>query len=54
MVIFPKRGAVGCKKSKKKILMDFFPCGFPISSNKKGGKGKWFSFLLSEERENVI
>ena len=26
------------KKKKKKILWDLFPCGFPISGDKKGGK----------------
>ena len=33
--------------------MDVFPCGFPICGIKKGGKSKQFSFLRSEERENV-
>ena len=32
--------------------MDIFPCGFPISSNKKGGKSKLFFFFGSEENEN--
>ena len=40
-------------KKKKKILMDVFSCSFPISGIKKGGKSKKFSFLRSEERENV-
>ena len=36
----------GCKTGqKKKILWDVFPCGFPISGDKKGGKNKWFSFF---------
>ena len=30
-----------CKKKKKKnFLWDVFPCGFPISGDKKGGKSK--------------
>ena len=34
------------KKKKKKIfLKDVFPCGFPISGDKKGGKSKWFCFF---------
>ena len=40
---------LGCKKIKKKkkkkkeiiiFLWDVFPCGFPISGDKKGGKSK--------------
>ena len=30
------------KKKKKFFLKDVFPCGFPISGDKKGEKGKWF------------
>ena len=41
------------KRQKKINLMDVFSCGFPISGNKKSGKSKWFSFLRSEERQNV-
>ena len=33
--------------------MDVFRCGFSICGIKKGGKSKQFSFLRSEERENV-
>ena len=33
--------------------MDVFPCGFPISGIKKGGKSKQFLLLRSEEKENV-
>ena len=34
------------KKKKKKIfLKDVFPCGFPISGDKKGEKSKWFCFF---------
>ena len=33
------------KKKKKKFLCDVFPCGFSISSDKKGGKSKWFCFF---------
>ena len=50
VVIFPitRRGRV--EKSKKKMkkknfLWDVFPCGFPISGYKKGGKSKWFCFF---------
>ena len=52
---FRLRVAVGKKKvkKKKKILMHVFPCSFPFSGIKKGGKSKWLSFLRSEERENV-
>ena len=41
------------KKSGKKILSDVFPCGFPISGDKKAGKSKWFCFSRSKERESV-
>ena len=34
------------KKKKKKIfLKNIFPCGFPISGDKKGEKSKWFCFF---------
>ena len=34
------------KKKKKKIfLWDVFPCGFPISGDKKWEKSKWFFFF---------
>ena len=33
--------------------MDVFPCGFPNFGIKKARKSKQFSFLRSEERENV-
>ena len=34
------------KKKKKKIFFkDVFPCGFPISGDKKGEKSKWFCFF---------
>ena len=33
------------KKKKKNFLRDVLPCGFPISSDKKGGKSKWFCFF---------
>ena len=50
MVIFPitNSGRVekSQKKKKKKIFFkDVFPCGFPISGNKKGEKSKWFFFF---------
>ena len=32
-------------KKKKIFLKDVFPCGFPISGDKKGGKSKWFFFF---------
>ena len=34
-------------QKKKKIFFckDVFPCGFPISSDKKGEKSKWFCFF---------
>ena len=32
-------------QNKKKYLWDVFPCGFPISGDKKGGKRKWFCFF---------
>ena len=32
-------------KKKKNFLWDVFPCGFSISSDKKGGKSKWFFFF---------
>ena len=39
------------QKSKKKrrrknnFVRDVFPCGFPISGEKKGGKSMWFCFF---------
>ena len=34
------------KKKKKEIfLKDVFPCGIPISGDKKGGKSKSFCFF---------
>ena len=43
------------KKKRRKINFssDVFPCGFPISGDKKGGKSKWFCFFPLGERENV-
>ena len=32
-------------QKKKNFLWDVFPCGFSISSDKKGGKSKWFCFF---------
>ena len=36
----------GKKKKKKKCLWDVFPCGFPISGDKKGGKSKCFCYFF--------
>ena len=33
------------KKKKNFFLKDVFPCGFPISGDKKGEKSKWFCFF---------
>ena len=33
------------KKKKKIFLMDVFPCGFPISGDKKGEKLSGFVFF---------
>ena len=33
------------KKKKKFFLKEVFPCGFPISGDKKGEKIKWFVFI---------
>ena len=33
------------QKKKKFFLKDFFSSGFSISSDKKGGKSKWFCFF---------
>ena len=33
------------KKKKKNFLKDFFPCGFPISGDKKGEKVSGFVFF---------
>ena len=41
------------KKKKKNFLKDVFPCGFPISGDKKGEKSKWLCFFPKGERENV-
>ena len=32
------------QKKKNFFLKDVFPCGFPISGDKKGEKIKWFCF----------
>ena len=42
VVIFPitRSGRVQKSQNKKKFLWDVFPCGFPISGDKKGGKSK--------------
>ena len=32
-------------EKKNFFLKDVFPCGFPISGDKKGEKSKWFCFL---------
>ena len=40
-------------KKKKIFLKDVFPCGSPISGDKKGEKSKWFCFYPKGERENV-
>ena len=49
MVIFPITRSGSIQKSQKKkinfFLNDVFPCGFSISSGKKGGKSKWFCFF---------
>ena len=47
VVIFPitRSGRVQKSKKKKKFLSDVFPGGFPISSDKKYGKSKWFCFF---------
>ena len=41
------------KKKKKKFLWDVFPCGFSISSDKKGGKSKWFCLFPKGERKSI-
>ena len=33
------------QKKKNFFLNDVFPCGFPISGDKKGEKSKWFCFF---------
>ena len=50
MVIFPITSSGRVEKSQKKkkkkfFLKDVFPCGFPISGDKKGEKSKWFCFF---------
>ena len=56
MVIFPITSSGRVEKSQKVkkqfFLKDVFPCGFPISGDKKGEKSKLFYFP-SGERENV-
>ena len=37
------------KMKKKNILWDVFPCSFPVSGDKKGGKSKWFFFSVRGE-----
>ena len=53
MVIFPipSSGRVEKKSIKKKkiFLKDVFPCGFPISGDKKGKKSKGFFFSVRGE-----
>ena len=40
------------KKRKKNFSWDVFPCGFPISGDKKGGRSMWFCFfsVIGEEK----
>ena len=50
MVIFPITSSGRVEKSQKKkkkkfCLKDVFPCGFPISGDKKGGKIGGFVFF---------
>ena len=49
MVIFPitRSGRLekSQKKKKKNFSNDVFPCSFPFSGDKKGGKNKWFCFF---------
>ena len=33
------------KRRNKNFIRDVFPCRFPISGDKKGGKSKWFCFF---------
>ena len=53
MVIFPITSSGRVEKSQKKkkfFLKDVFPCGFPISGDKKGEKSKWFFFPSGESK----
>ena len=45
--MFPitRSGRVEKVKKKKFFLKDVFPCGFPISGDKRGEKSKWFCFF---------
>ena len=45
--MFPitRSGRVEKSQKKKIFLKDVFPCGFPISGDKKRGKSKWFCFF---------
>ena len=47
MVIFliTRSGRTQKSQIKKNFLWDVFPCGFSISSDRKGGKSKWFCFF---------
>ena len=57
MVIFPitSSGRVEKSQKKKKIfLKDVFPCGFPISGDKKREKSKWFFFSVRGEEKCEI
>ena len=53
MVIFPITSSGRVEKSRKKkkqfFLKDVFPCGFPISGDKKGEKSKLFYFSVRGE-----
>ena len=53
MVIFPITSSGRVEKSQKKkkkfFLKDVFPCGFPISGDKKGEKSKWLFFSVRGE-----
>ena len=57
MVIFPITSSGRVEKSQKKkkkfFFKERFPCGFPISGDKKGEKSNWFCFFPYGERENV-
>ena len=45
--MFPitRSGRVEKSQKKKIFLKDVFPCGFPISGDKKGEKGSGFVFF---------
>ena len=49
-----RQGGKKSKKKKKKFLKDVFPCGFPISGDKKGEKSKWFFFSVRGEENCEI